>query len=873
MDSLNEAIRAAEQAVNRTAANYPDGVERLHWLRVRVSTRYSKTGEITQLDESIRLARRVVDMTRKDDPRWIERLNGTGNLIGDRYSRIGKLNDLEESILIGRQVVDAAPKDHPNYAMYLNDLGVPLYERFRRRGELADLEEAIRITRQAVDMTPDYHPKMAMYLSNLGSYLGQRYSTIGAMADLEAAIRLARQAVNSTPKSTPDWAGRLHNLGTYLSKKYDRIGAIADLEESIQIARQAVDATPEDHSNWAMYLDSLQKGLNNRFMRTGAVADQEEAIQLARQAVNAIPRDNLDRAIRLSNLGQILRIRYLRTRELADLEESIQVTRHAVSATPDDHPNRARILMVLVQGLTKRRLETGATPDTINEITAHLEQVLHQRNAPAMTRILAARALLPAYASKLDWETAYEAANIAVSLVPKLTSRSLENYDKQNVLGQVAGLACDTAALALQAGKDALAALNSLEQGRGVLATSLEERRADIRRIRDEHPELAEQFVQLRNELENLGTRSTSFPDQSSWLAPGNRRYDAGSQLDNVIAEIRSQPGFEDFLLAPCEREMRGAAKLGPIVVINVSKYRCDAVLVEKHHIRVLALPGLSSKEIKTRAQKAGPGSPAVLEWLWDVVASPILDALGFVQHPSADNWPHVWWIPTGPLSRFPLHAAGRHRSRSAETVLDRVISSYSLSIKAIIQGRSSHFLPPGPARAVLVAMRDTPEHTRLPFSIQEVDTISNICKLMGFDPIKPQLRKRDVLEHVSNCQLFHFAGHGYTDNIDPSHSYILLEDWKTDPLTVASLLEMNLGESSPFLAYLSACGTGQIKNERFFDEGIHLISACQLAGFRHVIGTLWEVNDEVCVDMARITYEIVRDGGMTDKSVCWGPP
>jgi hypothetical protein len=85
----------------------------------------------------------------------------------------------------------------------------------------------------------------------------------------------------------------------------------------------------------------------------------------------------------------------------------------------------------------------------------------------------------------------------------------------------------------------------------------------------------------------------------------------------------------------------------------------------------------------------------------------------------------------------------------------------------------------------------------------------------------------------------------------------------------------MNIRRHSPFLAYLSACGTGQIRDERFVDESIHLISACQLAGFRHVIGTLWEVNDELCVDMARITYEGMRDGmrdgSMTDASVCQG--
>jgi CHAT domain-containing protein len=44
----------------------------------------------------------------------------------------------------------------------------------------------------------------------------------------------------------------------------------------------------------------------------------------------------------------------------------------------------------------------------------------------------------------------------------------------------------------------------------------------------------------------------------------------------------------------------------------------------------------------------------------------------------------------------------------------------------------------------------------------------------------------------------------------------------------------------------------------------IHLVSAFQLAGFRHVIGTLWEVSDPHCVGIAIVIYETLRDEGMT---------
>ena len=124
---------------------------------------------------------------------------------------------------------------------------------------------------------------------------------------------------------------------------------------------------------------------------------------------------------------------------------------------------------------------------------------------------------------------------------------------------------------------------------------------------------------------------------------------------------------------------------------------------------------------------------------------------------------------------------------------------------------------------------------------------------------------------HLPQCKIFHFAGHGHTNDQDPSKSCLLLEDWQKDPLTLATLQETNMRKHTSFLAYLSACGTGQVRHERFIDQNLHLINGYQMAGFRHVVGTLWEVNDEFSMDMARITHEGIQRGDSVDKSVCRG--
>lgn len=342
-------------------------------------------------------------------------------------------------------------------------------------------------------------------------------------------------------------------------------------------------------------------------------------------------------------------------------------------------------------------------------------------------------------------------------------------------------------------------------------------------------------------------------------------------------------PGFHNFLLPPTEDELMAAADPDPIVVINLSSYRYNAFLVQRTQIRVLELTTLTLQEVQERIQGVSSSLTSssyitsLLEWLWDTISHPVLEALSFTKPPLDSNWPRVWWIPTGVLSQLPLHAAGYHTRGSTETVLDRVMSSYTSSIKSLIFGRRHHIrqsVGPLSDHALLVAMRETPGLSPsqvLPYAEIEVDMLNDLCPSLRLKPIMTARRKDNVLKHLQGCKIFHFAGHGQSDPAEPSQSRLLLEDWTTDPLTVGDLRDYKLQENPPFLGYLSACSTGANTADRLADEGIHLVSAFQLAGFRHVVGTLWEVSDRHCVDVARVLYETLRDEGMTDVAVCRG--
>ncbi|KAM5357069.1 hypothetical protein ACJZ2D_016456 [Fusarium nematophilum] len=432
------------------------------------------------------------------------------------------------------------------------------------------------------------------------------------------------------------------------------------------------------------------------------------------------------------------------------------------------------------------------------------------------------------------------------------------------------------AAIALHNNRGPAAAIELLETGRGVIAGALFEQ-SDLVALERAHPDLARSFIDLRDQLDAPSPeRSLATVERPNAAAEteGHQRRDAGPQLAALLETIRSKSGFERFLLSASEADMLEAARHGPIVVLNVSSYRCDALLIEQSGIRLLELPCLSRDAIIDHIRELE--TLDTLRWLWDAIVSPVLNALGFTGPPSdtGSKWPHLWWVPTGALTRFPLHAAGHHLRRTGETAVDRVVSSYASSVKAIIHSRRRPQQAPaaGESRnAVVVAMQNTPKQTRLEYASGEVDAVVAVCESMGLPHDRPRPQKADVSSALEACRIFHFAGHGSTHPIEPLQSQLLLDDWDREPFTVASLLETNLTSQPPFLAYLSACGTGQILDEGSVDESIHLANACQLAGFRHVVGTLWSVDDGLCVDMARMTYEFLRDEGVRDDCVSRG--
>jgi CHAT domain-containing protein len=227
-------------------------------------------------------------------------------------------------------------------------------------------------------------------------------------------------------------------------------------------------------------------------------------------------------------------------------------------------------------------------------------------------------------------------------------------------------------------------------------------------------------------------------------------------------------------------------------------------------------------------------------------VAGLVLGELGFREAVTTrdQRWRRVCWIPIGPLSLLPIHTTGYRSETSSRTVLDRVISSYSPSIKALLYARrneaqKSRSRAPASDKTVLVSMPITPGRAGFAFAEKETIVLNDLLPASTPRATLRDPHKNEVLTTLDRCSIFHVAGHSVSHPSDPSMSTLLLADWQTNPLTVNDLVAMKFHQNPPLLAYLSASSTGDNKEFKLLDEGIHLMGACKLAGFQHVIRAL----------------------------------
>ncbi|KAJ0311139.1 hypothetical protein COL5a_002442 [Colletotrichum fioriniae] len=891
-------------------------------------------GNVDDLNRAVQLAEEDVPATRPGTEQRIFALANLNTILQNRYDYTRDKKDIKRAISVGEDAVERIPEDWRYAALILRQLAIPRAKLFEHTHSLEDAQRALEAAESAVMKAESLGDKAGVALGSntLARILGRRFEQTANMEDLDRAVSVLTNTMKLIPKSMIDYVVGLSYLATLLGIRFEQQGDVDDLTASISYTRSVLQLMSKDDSDRPVQLYNLANRLAERAQYTGILSDLDDAVDYGQQALHLVRPNHPERTNWLRGLSQFLGMRFsMGSKSPEDIQQAIDLSRQAAKAVDRDDVGMRAALVNVLSNLLKEKYDqygevsnldeaidvlgevlSGGLPETLPErgyLEFGLGNVLHTRShhtgdatdletsrgafqrawdsrtAPLMIRIEAAVGAAEVAKERLEshdspdaslllgyWTEISSDLDHALSIFHALSPRHMQNVNKQQMLKRFAGLGAHAAAAALSAGKEASYALQQLELGRGVISGLVLGLRTDLSFLRETHSEWADQLSSLRNMLD---AGHTTLSPTGSLESGAQARRRAEKDFESLLTKIRNEKGFERFLMPPTVEQLMEAADPDPAVVVNVSSFRCDAFIVEKHRIKLLELPLLSLKDIQAYAKglKDRPDSlSSVLEWLWTSAVHPILDALGF-DRPLAvdeDSWPHIWWIPVGPLNSLPLHAAGYHNKHSGETALDRVMSSYSSSLKSLLAGRRQTMpqYGSGPINALLVSMKSTPYRSPLRYAELEVAMLEKLCPALNATPIRPVQDKANVLAQLSSCDIFHFAGHGTSNPLDPSQSALLLSDWEKSPLTVEDLRNEKLQEKPPFLAYLSACSTGANEVLGLVDEGIHLGYACQLAGFRHVVGTLWTVSDPFCVNVAQKFYETIRNEGKTDTAV-----
>ncbi|CAE6532907.1 unnamed protein product [Rhizoctonia solani] len=499
----------------------------------------------------------------------------------------------------------------------------------------------------------------------------------------------------------------------------------------------------------------------------------------------------------------------------------------------------------------------------------------------------------------------------------KMTQLGLSSTERQDALLYSVGYACDAAASALKTNK-VMTAVELLEEGRNLFFSQLLAIQTDTSAVRLQDPDLASTLDETLERIRRYHRATDSAGYQANQVRYGGGIADDideitrdhnpesqqllhyGKELERYLESARKLPGLSNFVGLNPFSHLNQAAQLCPVVYLNISSFRCDALVIRgDSDVLVVPLPTTSTKvltlsqtmrravvqqgrgvrqvasEDNTRAivqrgikwQTPVQEVQSALHQLWDTIVQPVLLALGYLRLDSASSsntLPHICWCPSGPSATFlPLHAAGDYSRDSEHWAMTHVISTYTPTISSLLRSleRVSHNNARD-ARLLLISQPASPPNLPLPGVVVERDrilaTFGEIEGLSNVTSLHDEAgRVGDVVKQLSSHEMLHLACHGIQDMFDPLESSVVLYEGN---LTIREIIKAPLPNAE--LVYLSACqtATGSISTP---DESFSLAGSFLFAGYKGAVATMWSIDDKDGCDVATSFYKHIlqKDG------------
>ncbi|KAJ6582426.1 CHAT domain-containing protein [Mycena capillaripes] len=768
-----------------------------------------------------------------NDPKNPLYLGHPGRGLYERFLRLGNLGDIHEAISKQRDVLNETSMDHPN---------------------LPDMEYAVHITLEG-------HSEKPARLSNLGNSLVTRFNHLGNLGDLNGAISKHEDAVRLILDSHSNKHIWLSNLGTSLLIRFYQLHDSGDLNRSISKQEDAVGLALDSDPHKPALLNNLGIALQNHFTQLHNLFDLEQSLQL-------ISNNSPDQPKLLHNFGASLLTRFKQLSDPSDLEKCIFKLKDALRLTPDGHPDRPSVQTGLGEAFLCHYV-AYQDPSDLEGMILQYSSAAYSKTGAAYIRFHAARM----WAGGADIEqhpVHLEAYHIAFNHLPEVAWLGLPINDRQHQIIEADAVARDAAVAAIFADQPKKA-VEWLEQNV----------------LKQKHPDLGNELISLSAKLKQATTRRNNPQLSESGAAQSlasiaQQAHENALKRDLLLKKIRGLEGFHQFLLPKTISGLTPAAQKGPVVLLNVGEDSCNALVLMPsctaevlhvplsdfipEHVEILTrslehlIPYMGCGDIDRLYGHREGGSVAledifghILSELWLRLVKPVLDALA-ITTPAEENLQRIWWCLTGPLTSLPIHAAGLYGKDDGfgSKLSDFVISSYTPSLTALMQGFCPSSGSPQTLRLLAVAQPSASGQSRLPGTQEEIQRIREsapgkipVCSLVAHEATVAR-----VEDEIMKSSWVHFACYGVQDRSTPTESALLLAG--SSKLTLERIIQLNLPHDD--LAFLSACQTATGDKE-LRGESVHLAAGMLLA-YRSVIATMWSIMDNDAPQVAKDVYE-----------------
>ncbi|KZT62676.1 hypothetical protein CALCODRAFT_425729 [Calocera cornea HHB12733] len=772
---------------------------------------------------------------------------------------------------------------HPNHRRrhcLLHMLASTCQDRFDGGEGIQHLHEALSASQESVRGVLKKRPKVTRFEDKqVVQSLAMAYFTLsraeGRLQDLDKAIEYQTLISETSGRDEPP--SFFLNLCIFLSFRFRIAGRLIDIDKAIEAGHQALERTRPDSLQTELTLSNLGNAHALRFFETHArLEDIDLAVRYQRECV-AVAGENFEKPSFYSELARYLSKRYEAGGDEADLNEAIINHEIALATVAEGLTERHMILWRYGNSLRLRyKLHRDAQDfDNCARIMKEAAGFIDNRFHSA----LAAARLAQDHGRSKDAVRAFSAA---IGMLPRLAWLGLNSSRRHAKLMSTASqLACDAAASAIQAGLPERA-VELLEEGRSVLWRSMMELRTDFKGLENTAPMLARELVLVAQSLEYDCMSSAKLTERQMEERAQHRRRTA-ERWEFLIEEVRKLPGFQSFLMPLPFSELRKAAAEGPVVILNASRYRSDALIIPPTGlVRCIPLEGLDFHTVKqlnyvfSKAMRIPRDSNgcrfieqllrAVASRLWYGGLSQVADVLASYRPPEGDKLFRVWWMPTGLLSLLPIHCAGPYDSAvEKEGIADLFISSFTTTLSSLLAARSSKASGPSdtPTRMVAVSQPYTPGNVPLRAAGVEIEVLAQ----SRFSPSITFLHESTasvsaVTAALTTHNWIHCCCHGHWEAERPLSSAFDLGDGR---LTLQHIVSLRLAQAD--FAFLSACHTAR-QSTALPDESMHIAAGLQIAGFRGVLATAWAMADRDGPALAWHFYAALEElGGLEARN------